>query len=222
MRPAPPERNAEPAPEDRAPVRCGSHRVVVIGASAGGLEALLTVLGRLPADYPLPIVIAQHLHKTDGGRFSEHLNSSLVLQVVQAGDKMCIVAGHAYVAPADYHVLIEREGTLALSVDPKVTWSRPSIDVLFESAARAFGDAVVGVILTGASSDGAFGLRLIREHGGLCIAQDPGSADSTAMPRAAIEAAPVEIVLEPEQIGALLLRLTKDSPRGSARGEVTE
>lgn len=214
--------STEQVSSEPEPARSDAHRIVVIGASAGGLAALLTVLGQLPKSYPLPVVIAQHLHNTDGGRFAEHLDDSLAIRVVQARDKERIAAGHAYVAPADYHLLLERDGTLALSVDPKVNWSRPSIDVLLESAARAWGDAVIGVILSGASTDGAVGMRCIREHGGFCVAQDPDTAESPLMPRAAIEAARVENVLAPVGIGALLLQLTEACPKGSVRGEVVK
>jgi two-component system chemotaxis response regulator CheB len=187
--------------------RITAHAAVVVGASAGGLESLLAILAPLPADFPLPVLVAQHLHRTDEGRFAEHLASRVAIAVTEAHDKQPIEPAHVYVAPADYHLLVERGGTLALTVDPRVNWSRPSIDVLFESAARAFGDALVGVILSGANDDGARGMQLIRELGGLCVAQDPQTAESPVMPRAAIELAGIETVLPPERIGRLLREL---------------
>jgi two-component system chemotaxis response regulator CheB len=116
------------------------------------------------------------------------------------------------VAPADYHLLVERDGTLALSVDPKVNWARPSIDVLFESAARAWADAVVAVILSGANDDGARGMKTIRALGGLCIAQDPDTAESPVMPRAAIALACIEHVVTPDEIGELLVGIGQAGP----------
>jgi two-component system chemotaxis response regulator CheB len=181
-----------------------AYRAVVIGGSAGGMEALLEVLSRVPASFPLPLIVAQHLHKSDGGRFAEHLGSRVPLAVSEARDKQAIAGGHLYVAPADYHLLVERNGTLALSVDARVNWARPAIDVLFESAARAFAEAVVAVILSGANDDGARGMKLVRALGGFCIAQDPDSAESPLMPRAAIALAAIEHVLRPAEIGEML------------------
>jgi two-component system chemotaxis response regulator CheB len=182
-------------------------RAVVVGGSAGGLSALLAVLEPIPADFPLPILVALHLHKTDGGRFAEHLAGSVSIAVSEALDKEVIEPSHLYVAPADYHLLVERGGSIALSIDPKVNWARPSIDVMFESAARAWADAVIGVILSGANDDGARGMKVIADLGGACIAQDPDTADSPVMPRSAIELARIETVLPPACIGELLLRL---------------
>ena len=171
------------------------------------MAALLQVMKAIPADFQLPMVAAFHLHKSDGGRFAEHLDLKTPLTVVEAREKSRIEPGHIHVAPADYHLLVERDGTLTLSADKKVNWARPSIDVLFESAARAWGDEVIAVILSGANSDGAAGLKLISEMGGLCIAQDPDTAQSRYMPLAAIEMAAVERVLDPEQIGEALVAL---------------
>lgn len=191
-------------------------RMVVAGASAGGLQALLAVLGQLPADYRLPIVITQHLHGSDEGRLAELLDRQLGLTVCEAADKQPTEPGRVYLAPAGYHLLVERDASLSLSVDPKVNYSRPSIDVLFESAATAFGDALVGVILTGANEDGANGMARIRELGGVCIAQDPATAESPPMPEAAIARAGIEMVLPAQEIGALLARLGGTPPGGAA------
>ena len=190
-----------------APPETVGYRAVAVGGSAGGLVALTELLAPLPADFPVPILVAQHLHKTDGGQFAEHLASKVALQVTVARDKEIVEPAHVYVAPADYHLLVEPEGTLALSVDPKVRWARPSIDVLFESAARAWSDALVGVILSGANEDGAAGMRLIRQLGGLVVAQDPQTAANPVMPRSAIDEACIENVLTPAGIGELLLQL---------------
>lgn len=181
------------------------YRAVVIGASAGGLTALLELMGALPAAFALPMLLAQHLHRSDGGRFAAYLDGQVALKVREASDKERLEPGHLFTAPANYHLLVEPDGaTLALSTDPKVNWARPSIDVLFESAARAFGDALIAVILSGASDDGARGMAVIQELGGRCVAQDPATAESPLMPRAAIDRAGIETALPPAEIGALL------------------
>lgn len=190
-------------------------RAVVVGGSAGGLTALLAVLAPIPRDFQLPVLVVQHLHKSDGGRFAKHLAARVPIAVSEVHDKEVIQPAHVYVAPADYHLLVERDGSVALSVDPKVNWARPSIDVLFESAARVWADALIGVILSGANDDGARGMKLIQQLGGLCIAQDPASAEIPVMPRAAIDLARIEHVLSPTEIGGLLLRLGRG---GDAHG----
>ena len=185
----------------------GPYAAVVVGGSAGGMEALSILLAPLQTDYPLPVLVVQHLHKSDDEYFVRHLNDRLSLQVTEARDKEVAEPGRVYVAPADYHLLVERGGTLALSIDPKVNWARPSIDVLFESAARAWSDALIGVILSGANEDGAQGMRLIRDLGGRAIAQDPSTAECAVMPQAAINLAGLNIVLSPEAIGDLLVKI---------------
>ena len=132
------------------------------------------------------------------------IGRSSALAVKDAEDKEEVRPGYAYFAPPNYHLLEERNGSLALSVDGKVNWSRPSIDVLFESAVYAFAPALIGVILTGASSDGARGIRLIKEHGGLTIAQDPVTAAHPEMPQAAIDTGSVDKVLTLKEIGELI------------------
>lgn len=177
---------------------------VVLGASAGGMEALTAVLSRLPKDFPLPVLVVQHLHAADGGRFAEHLNGGTALPVEEACDKAPICAGRVYLAPANYHLLVEHEDAMALSVDKEVCGARPSIDVLFESAARVWGRGLIGVILSGVNADGAAGMCRIIEAGGLAVAQDPRTASSPQMPEAAIWAARIETILPPDAIGDFL------------------
>lgn len=185
----------------------GKYRAVVIGGSAGGMATLSTVLEVLREDFGLPILIAQHLHPTDSGYLAVHLDGLSALVVKEARDKEPVMVGHVYLAPANYHLLVEKDETLSLSVDEKVNWARPSIDVLFESAARAWGQMLVGVILSGANNDGADGTRLIKKFGGLTIAQDPRSAEHPVMPQAAIDSDSVEMVLWPKEIADLLVQL---------------
>jgi two-component system, chemotaxis family, protein-glutamate methylesterase/glutaminase len=184
-----------------------SYKAIVMGGSAGGFEALSVILSSLPSDFDLPVLVVQHLHAGDAGSFARHLARATRLTVVEPCDKERIARGRVYVAPANYHMLVEQNQTIALSVDEKVNWSRPSIDVLFESAARAFGESMIAVILSGASADGAKGMLAVRKAGGLTIAQDPASAGIPVMPKSAIDAGGVGEVLGLEEIGQRLIEL---------------
>lgn len=180
--------------------------IIVIGSSLGGMRALETVLGSLSASFPTAIAIAQHRHKASNEGLPAFLRKTCRLPVVDVDDKVFIEPGRVYLAPADYHLLVER-GVFHLSVDDVVSFSRPSIDVLFESAAAAYRQAVVGVVLTGSNADGARGAVAIRRQGGLVVAQDPASAEAPAMPRAAIDAGGVDRILPLERIGPYLAEL---------------
>lgn len=182
-------------------------RAIVIGASAGGRDAIAQVLAPLPAIYSHPVLVAQHLHVSDGGAFAESLQAATRLTVVSAVDKMAIHSGKVYVAPADYHLLCERDFHVSLSVDSRVHWSRPSIDVLFESAARAWGRLVVAILLTGANRDGAAGLATVRRCGGMTVAQDPGEAECPVMPQSAIDEGSATLKLRLSEIGEFLLSI---------------
>jgi two-component system chemotaxis response regulator CheB len=182
-------------------------RIIVIGTSLGGLNALTELLRRLPATLPVPIVVVQHRGSGDEGVLVDLLNQTSKLKVVDAEDKMPIQPGYVYLAPPDYHLLIEEDGTLALSTDSHVRSARPSIDVLFESAAQAFGPQVIAVVLTGASADGADGLRCIKEKGGLAVVEDPSTAECAIMPAAALAAAPIASVLPLPRIADYLTAL---------------
>ncbi|MBN1139071.1 MAG: chemotaxis protein CheB [Anaerolineae bacterium] len=175
--------------------RPAGHQVVVIGVSAGGMAALEELLPAFPATYPWPIVVVQHLHPVQDTSFIQRLNEKSALTVKEADEKEPLEAGHAYFAPPNYHLMIEDDRTFALSVDEKVNYARPAIDVLFESAADVYGDGVIGVILTGANEDGAQGLRMIKARGGVAIVQDPKTAQVPLMPQAAIAAIQVDHVL---------------------------
>jgi two-component system chemotaxis response regulator CheB len=185
----------------------GQYKAVVIGGSAGCFEALREILSALPREFTLPVLVVQHLHPSDDGSFARHLVSAMQLQVVEPCDKEPIDRGRVYTAPANYHLLVERDGTIALSVDERVNWSRPSIDVLFESAARVWGAAVIAILLSGANTDGVEGMRAVRAAGGLTIAQDPAVAEYPVMPQAAIDAGAVDEVLRLEKIGKRLIEL---------------
>lgn len=181
------------------------YSAVVIGASAGGIQALTRLLAALPEDFALPIMIALHLHANQNGFHIEYFNTTSALTVKEAEEKEKIQRGHVYFAPCDHHLLIEEDETLSLSADDKVNYCRPSIDVLFESAVDVYSSRLIGVILTGANNDGARGMRLIKEEEGLTIAQDPQEAEYPFMPRAAIEAAEVDYTLLLNEINRFLI-----------------
>lgn len=161
--------------------------IVVIGASMGGRKVLELLLSQLPDLFPWPIVIVQHRSKDADGALSEFLQRKCKAAVKEAEDKEPIAQGRIYLAPPDYHLLIE-DGRFCLSTEAPVRHARPSIDVTLESAAQAYGEKVVGIILTGSSEDGAQGALRIHESGGLVLIQDPKTAEAAAMPEAALEA----------------------------------
>ena len=167
-----------------------SIKAVVIGASAGGVQALLQILPSLPASYPLPVLIVVHVPPDRDNALVSLFQARCQIQVREAEDKEPILPGLVYFAPSDYHLLVEKDGTLSLSSDELVNHSRPSIDVLLESAADAFGPELVGVILTGANDDGARGLQAVVEAGGVAIVEDPAEAYASAMPAASLRASP--------------------------------
>ncbi|CAN5923016.1 chemotaxis protein CheB [soil metagenome] len=179
--------------------------IIVVGASAGGLRAFEAVLGGLPRGFPVPIVAVQHRARDSGDGYADLIGRSTPLPVRDVEDDDALRAPGVYLAPPDYHVLIE-PGRIVLSIDDPVSYSRPSIDVLFESAADVYGARVIGVLLTGANADGAKGLARIKQAGGYVIVQDPRSAESPEMPAAGISAAPVDQVLPLEAIARELVR----------------
>lgn len=178
--------------------------IVVIGTSAGGLRALEQIFGRLPGNFPLPILAVQHRAK-ESEAYVDIVQRATALPVREAEDNLPIDVPGIYVAPPDYHLLVE-PGRLALSIDEPVSFSRPSIDVLFESAADAYGSSVIAVLLTGANQDGSRGLARIKEAGGIAIVQDPHTAENPEMPSAGILSAPVDRVLPLGEIADELVR----------------
>ncbi len=180
--------------------------IVVIGASHGGLSALQILLSDLSPEFPLPLVIVQHRKKDGDDGLCEYLKKRSRLPLVEPDDKEKIEPGRVYLAPRDYHLLIE-ESIFALSTESPVGFARPSIDVLFESAADIYRDRIIGVVLTGANRDGAKGLAKIKALGGLAVVQEPESAESRAMPEAAIGATKVDRILPLAEIAPFLNRL---------------
>jgi two-component system chemotaxis response regulator CheB len=180
--------------------------IVVVGASTGGLKALQLLLSELSPGFPLPIVIVQHRGKDSESGLCEFLARYSRLPLAEPEDKESIVAGHVYLAPNDYHLLIE-EKCFALSIDSPVAFARPSIDLLFESAADEYGDRAIGMILTGANTDGARGLAKIKSRGGVALVEDPEEATFPEMPRAAINGSKVDWILPLHRIAPLLEQL---------------
>jgi two-component system chemotaxis response regulator CheB len=180
--------------------------VGVIGASWGGLAALTTIFSELPEDFSIPLVVVQHRSRHADNLLATLLQDVANLRVIDVEDKEPLEAGNVYVAPANYHLLVEN-GHLSLTTDPLVRFSRPSIDVTFTSAADAYRSATLGVVLTGANDDGSRGLRRIADLGGKAIVQDPATAESKAMPAAAIQAVPEAEVIPLVDISARLVEL---------------
>jgi two-component system chemotaxis response regulator CheB len=180
---------------------------IVLGASAGGIDALAVLLDGLPADWRIPIAVVLHLPETHESHLAEIFAQRLPIPVHEAADKMPLAAGNLYFAPPGYHLSIERERSFSLSCEPPVLFSRPSIDVLMASAADAYGPMVAGFLLTGANDDGAEGLHRIHLAGGLTAVQDPKEALIPIMPNAAIARHVPDHVLPLRELRALLLEL---------------
>ncbi len=189
-----------------------SPRAVVIGASAGAIGALSQILPALPESFPLPILVVVHLPPDTPSALPELFAPKCKIRIKEAEDKELIQPGVVYFAPPNYHLLVEANGCLALSSDEPELFSRPSINVLFESAADAYGSDLIGIILTGANGDGAHGLSAICAEGGLALVQEPKTAQAAVMPATAIESCPQAKVVTVPEIADLLLRVAKGLP----------
>lgn len=183
---------------------------VAVGASAGGVEALLKILVGLPAPYPVPIVVVLHLPEDRPSLLPEILSYRLDLPAREAMDKQPIEAGTVYIAPPGYHLAVEGDRTFSLSGEMPVNFSRPSIDILMASAADVFGAGLLGILMTGANQDGAEGLAHIKARGGWTVVQHPDQAQVSTMPAAAIRRSPPDLILSLDDIHALLLKLGRD------------
>jgi two-component system chemotaxis response regulator CheB len=191
--------------------------LVAIGSSWGGLNALQQVLSRLPTGFAAAVVVAQHRSaRADDTLLKTLLGGATPLTVRDADDKDELHPGLVLIAPPDYHLLVE-QGTVALSCEEPVAFSRPSIDVMFESAADAYEERVIGVVLTGSNADGAAGLAQIRRRGGTAIVQDPDTAERSEMPRAACAAVPDAQVLDLEAIAEKLTAIVGTTPAEAGR-----
>ncbi|NCA77449.1 MAG: chemotaxis protein CheB [Alphaproteobacteria bacterium] len=183
------------------------YEAVVIGSSAGGLNALKTIFKSLDRSFRIPFIIVQHISPDSENYLIQILNDLNRLNVKEADEKEVPRRGMAYLAPPNYHLLVEPDRSFTLTVDERVNYARPSIDVLFETAAEAYRDALIGIVLTGANNDGSKGLKKIKEFGGVTIVQDPENAEVDSMPKAAIRTAKVDHILTLEGIAAFLNNL---------------
>lgn len=191
--------------------------MIAVGASWGGLRALSAIAHGLPAHFRVPVAFVQHRSK-ESAALRELLQDCTSLIVCEVEDKQPIMGGYVYLAPPDYHLLVDGD-EFSLSVDEPVRYSRPSIDVFFESVAERFGAEAVGVVLTGANEDGAEGLRQIVARGGLAIVQDPRTAESPIMPRAALKAVPTAQTLPLERMTPYLVTLAASDEQARPRRE---
>jgi two-component system chemotaxis response regulator CheB len=184
------------------------YECIVIGASAGGMSALSAILIALPDNYPLPLIIVQHRSRDYPDLLENVLQHKSRLAVKQAEEKAKIEKGIVYIAPPDYHLMVERDRTFSLSMDELENYSRPSIDVLFESASAVYGRTLIGIILSGANRDGAAGLLTIRQNGGFTLAQDPRDAEYPYMPEASIQIGAIRHVMKLKEIENFLINLS--------------
>lgn len=184
---------------------CSDVRLVVIGASAGGVEAVGRLLRALPPTTRVAIAVVLHVPPDRPSQLAELFGERCVLEVKEAEDKEIIVPGMVYIAPPNYHLLVEPDGSFSLSSEDAVLYSRPSINLLFESAAHAYGSSLLGIVLTGASNDGAQGLAEVRSQGGRAWVQDPASARARIMPQAALDLAHPHRVLGLTALEAALI-----------------
>ena len=184
-----------------------SYEAIVIGVSSGGMNAMNVMFPRFPEDFRVPIIVVQHIGVHSDNKWIEILNKDCKLNIKEADEKEQIEKGNIYIAPANYHLLIEKDKTFSLSIEDKVNFARPAIDVLFETAAEAYNDKLIGVILTGSNHDGTMGMKWIKEHGGLTIAEDPKTANSPYMPASAIAAMQPDHIVSLEMIVDLLVKI---------------
>lgn len=184
-----------------------NYEAIVIGVSSGGMNAMKIIFSSLPADFKLPIVIVQHIGARSENQWIQLLNDRSSLNIKEADEKEEIVSRTVYIAPANYHLLIEKNKTFSLTIDERVNYARPSIDVLFESAAESYNKALIGIVLTGSNHDGTNGIKRIQECGGLCIVQDPATAESSYMPTSALGAIKADHILPLEDIIKLIIQI---------------
>lgn len=182
-------------------------KAVVIGASFGGMEAIRFLLSKLPVDFKLPVAIVLHIGNNNISSYLSLLSNTTHLQIKDAEEKEPVKPGRVYFAPSNYHLQVETNLTFSLSTDQKINFSRPSIDVLFETAAWAYRQELLGILLTGSNSDGALGLETIKKYGGTSIVQNPRSAHSAVMPEYAIKRCTPDYILDLEQIAQQISEL---------------
>ena len=186
-----------------------NYEAIVIGVSSGGMNAMKVIFKLLPKDFNIPIIIVQHVSPRSDNQWINLLNDKSDLYIKEADEKEKIEPGKIYIAPPNYHLLVESNKTFSLTIDERVNFARPSIDVLFESAAEAYKSKLIGVVLTGSNDDGTKGMKRIKEYGGLTIVQDPNTAESSYMPASAIATVQVDYILPLDGIINLLIKTSE-------------
>ncbi len=188
------------------------YELVTIGGSAGSAELIQKILERLPANFCLSVIIVKHVSPDyhDSEYYTDYLNKRCKLTVKEVDQLEIITPGTVYLAPANYHLLIEKDRSFSLNIDKKVNFCRPAIDVLFETASATFTNRLIGLILSGANDDGAIGLKEVKKKGGYTIVQEPQTTVFKTMPQAAINASEVDAILPPDLIADLLIELTQN------------
>jgi two-component system, chemotaxis family, protein-glutamate methylesterase/glutaminase len=190
-----------------ADARLQAIQAIVVGASAGGIEAMMQIFSPLPLNYPLPIISVIHMPDNHDSHLAEVFQQWTRIKVQDAEDKATIQQGRLYFAPAGYHLLVEQDATFSLSCEMPVNYSRPSIDLMMQTAAQAYGSGLLGILLTGANLDGALGMQSIKQHGGVTIVQAPLEAKSGTMPKEAIKLQTPDLIQGLTEIKNMLLRL---------------
>lgn len=188
-----------------------NYRVIVMGASAGGMDVFSQIFSSLRENFQIPVLVVQHVHRSQSDFYIQRLNRVSPLTIKEAEDKETICPGFVYFSPPDYHLLIDDGATLSLSVDERVQYSRPSIDVLFNSAVEVFNHQTVGVLFTGANQDGAEGMCAIQKNNGLTIIQDPETARHPVMPQSALNLCDMDFIFTVDEIIDLLNEIPFDS-----------
>ena len=188
-----------------------NYEAIVIGVSSGGMNAMKILFSLLPMEFNIPIVIVRHISPRSDSQWIKLLNDKSNLHIKEADEKEKIESGNIYIAPPNYHLMIEKDKTFSLTIDERVNFARPSIDVLFESAAEAYTNKLIGIVLTGSNNDGTKGIKRIKECGGLTIVQNPETAESAYMPASAIDAIKPDYILSLVDIKDLLIKLNKQN-----------
>jgi two-component system chemotaxis response regulator CheB len=182
-------------------------QLILIGGSAGSLDVILKLVPALELPAPFAIVMVLHRKASNDDILVDLLNAKTDWAVKEAEEKEPVLPGNIYIAPADYHLLLEKDKTFSLDVSEKINYSRPSIDITFESAAEAYGPALLAILLSGANADGVDGMKYIKELGGICVAQEPGSAEVSFMPMQAIAQVAIDHILPANQLAAFINQL---------------
>lgn len=193
-------------------------KAIVIGVSAGGMEALMSIIPKLPEDFNCPIIIVQHRSASEDDFLVEYFNRNSKIEVLEAKSNDRIEPNKIYFAPGGYHLMVEEDFSFSLSLDIPVNYAIPSIDLFFESAALAYKKKLIGVVLTGANSDGAKGLKVITDFKGIAIVEDPQTANTPTMPQSALNETPANYVLKKEEIADTLIELCGSIEKIRERG----